>query len=1113
MPPLPTLKDVVGGRHGSGLPTLHEVVHGGGKLPTLSDVISGRHPVTVAAKPAEHHGSLLGNLAHDAESAVANIVPGTIAIAEHPVRAVKQMGHQYADYYGPLAHGDIGKFWQNVHDHPLQLGMDAFALATLGAGTAAKLGLLSSRAVDLTVPNIAKMAGQEGEDVVLRKSSTNPLIRSRQVAINRALNRARPDIPVVGSQARFARSVGRRALQPSQTLALKGKSFELAFARLSNEEKAAWHLKMQAIEPQAYIRLLHDGVVEDAAGTEAAMTKVLEGDKLNRLYKAPSKKLTNALVKGRALSELMATEKISRGTLDELSAAERPYLPQRLLHGAEYERPTPAKLGVDSPALRQARGYRDQLLRRLDAETTKPRTPAEAQAALSKLEREHNAALDKIGGGMFGDIKQSEVSFRTRENRRAARQNASHSGASGRMSTTRRTVSQEMRDEAEKRIEAAIRVNPTHPISVQWAARTGAIDQLRAALNPELFAKIDKSKLGRSIVAPTEHTVRLRGALAIADERIARLEQTVAGRVKDTGFIDQPGASIPELAQALAAKGEEQPAYVPHSAHSGKLPSRAWRPSSLNPPADLGSAKMNVGTLMEKGMLNIHHDSLSREHTLFARHVGRTDINQAIIEHAAREPATGLPAGYEYVKTVTGQRTETYTARAEGDLKEALTVPDEQTLRERYFTRNRDDPAIATDGEGHKLIVPTKVADHLSPAARPTAGLAQKILFSKPTSIWKHLVLGLRPIYFFNITLSQHILGLLQSAPKLHGVQAYLDHLIPGVRLGKLTDETIAEVMPEQAHGAFSSSEGYTSNKGLAAGAKAYQGVMPATLKVENWLRRLMIDGWAHSEPEIQAAMQANGGDINAAMRQVAKTDPHVIEEISARVDHAQGNYRTYSAPEQKLRTIVPFYGWDRHIVQSTYRLLAERPAVAAAGFAVGRAGEQKTLKDFGELPTYLQGIVRLGGLPGFMGSMDGRTPAVSTKALGPFEADAAIMRTIESLFHGQAGTSPEEAGNVNPFLVALVEQITGRNVATGSTLKDNLPFGFGNILPRAILGVPQARLLEEAANWHPLGKPKRPTSAADIQSQLSALLGPLAVKKIDVPSANRIAASQGQRP
>ena len=809
--------------------------------------------------------------------------------ADKQMHTLGAMIQSEKNYYNPLVHGHLGAFGKNVEHNPINLAFDLATVLTAGGSAAARLDALGAKAgltpgrlgtaADLTVPDLAKQAGQPGNDVLLRRSSQNPVIRARQVAVNKALNAARPDIPLIGSEARLGRAVARKASREGQSLAAKSAAFDNSFDRLNKHEKVVWHLHMRAVDPHAWAQLLKEGAIKNPLGTEATLSKWLQDKKVNDLYRNPSKRINQALDAGRNLSDLMTAEKVKRGYITETTAAESPYKSLRVLHEDE---------------------------------------------------------------------------------------------------------------------------------------------------------------------------------------------------------------SVPAMAHRIAAEGKIQPHYVPDTAETGKLPRQSWRPSGSNPPAPLKSTRHNEGILFKKGAINVHGNALGTEMRLFARHVQRTNINSALQEVAAKEPETGLPRGYTYLKTVSGEKSAPYTDRAAAELTHVLGSPEESKgeLLKRFTTTDPKDENIATDGEGHRLIVPDSVAEQLAVHARPTRSLVQWLLYNKPTTVWKHLVLGLRPAYLPNIILSQHILGVTQMAGGGKGFFAYINHLIPGARLGKLTDATIEDVMPEQASSSFSGSTGVAGHsKQIGKLRIPTGGVMGPTLKAETWLRRLMIEGWAKSEPAVQAALKENGGDINAALRQVAKSDPHVIDDISQRVDHAQGNYRSYTPAEEKLRQVVPFYGWDRHIVQSTLRILLERPGVANYGIKSGQQGQKNIKALYGDLPPYLQGIVSLGG-----------NTVLSTKAVNPFGSLSDIVAATQ-------GGSPDTLNAINPIIPALIEWKTGKSLVTGQPLK-----GTHNPILRLIEGLPQARLAAAALGKHPLGQSKHPTSnSADFWAQLEALLG-YPKKTLNVANANAAA-------
>jgi len=272
-----------------------------------------------------------------------------------------------------------------------------------------------------------------------------------------------------------------------------------------------------------------------------------------------------------------------------------------------------------------------------------------------------------------------------------------------------------------------------------------------------------------------------------------------------------------------------------------------------------------------------------------------------------------------------------------------------------------------------------------------------------------------------------------------------------------------------------------------------------------------MAEGWAKAMPEVRAAMKDHGGDINAALRQVAAHHPQIIEDISRRIDDALGNYRNYSRAEQMLKQAIPFYGWDRHIVRSVGRLAKERPGTLNALTKEGAVGKEQNDKQIGELPSFLQGAIKLPGLPKFMGPLDGRTPLLSTRSINPFNSAADLGSLGAALFHGQAGAhSSELSGGLNPIIQGIIEQITGRSLLTGGALPKGGPNSgvIGNTARNFSAGVPQMRLLE-ALLHKPTTKPGA-LYRKDLQSQLAAFLG-APVKKTNLPAAARLAAKEGK--
>lgn len=84
------------------------------------------------SKPAHH--TLFGNLLRDVVSIPKGIIPGMVQLAKHPIRELKAEAKYTGHFYSPLIHGEFGKFYGNVHAHPLQPLLDAVSVATLAFG-------------------------------------------------------------------------------------------------------------------------------------------------------------------------------------------------------------------------------------------------------------------------------------------------------------------------------------------------------------------------------------------------------------------------------------------------------------------------------------------------------------------------------------------------------------------------------------------------------------------------------------------------------------------------------------------------------------------------------------------------------------------------------------------------------------------------------------------------------------------------------------------------------------------------------------------------------------------------------------------------------------------
>lgn len=877
----------------------------------------GSRFATAATEPSAstsgHHGVLgfAENLGDDIEHAATGFLPGVVGTVEHPIRAAKQIGESYKQEYGPLLHGHVNEFLHQLYAHPLQPALDLATIVTGGAGLAAKAGLLSHAAEDITVPGFGAKLGAEDaskEPLVIRQTSRNPAVRTRQLAVNKALNKLPADTPVVGSATRAAKAIGRKSSLESARLAGSATPFAKAYGKLNQERQAAFHLIANGVHPKA----LHDYLTaqKDAGAKVSEGTlKTLSNPFVAKLYEDYhlDPKLSAAVKEGEKLSNTLTAEKVTRGLIDEKTAAESPYRALRVVNGAKYS---------------------------------------------------------------------------------------------------------------------------------------------------------DKEK----------------------------------------GLIDREGRDIPTLAREVAESGRPQPFYLPmraevNSAWRGGRPFRVQTNPTIIPKT---TTKHFKGVLLQNGLLHFG-DTLTPEVMKTARLTRRADLHDALMAHALRlHPDADLPQGWRFLKVKAGEHLN-YTDQIRSEFEHNLKSGQPFNFKDLFTTGDKDSPHIATDELGGRLAVPNAAVKELQDEVRSTTSLSRNLI-GKPTSAWKQLILNLRPATFANLTVGNHILAATQAPSLASFIANYARHAGAGKLLGgKLTEKTMESVFPEQEYGAFGTQEGFA---GSAHNVLNKVGVMRPTIAVENMLRRALTESWARDTPEVRAELRVNGGDINKAIRKVAEAKPEIRQEISRRVDAALGNYRNYSNLEQKIRTVVPFYGWDRHIARSTGRILSEFPHRADAIRAEGQEGNQEQTKLLGNLPSYAEGALKLGHVPG-IGPLDGRTPILATHSLNPFSTIPDLTALAAALVHGKAGShgAGEIASTINPFIQAVLEQVTGRNLVTGAEVKGGPAQGvIGNTIANTFGGVPQATLVKQL-----LASPPPPNASKlyrqDWQTTLASLLG-VPVKKLNLAAA-----------
>jgi hypothetical protein len=393
--------------------------------------------------------------------------------------------------------------------------------------------------------------------------------------------------------------------------------------------------------------------------------------------------------------------------------------------------------------------------------------------------------------------------------------------------------------------------------------------------------------------------------------------------------------------------------------------------------------------------------------------------------------------GLEGIQTMVKERDairELLNARAEEELfggeKLADAMPDPEYMGDSIFGQGfttSDKNLAKLTGDTYHLV-PKGMAK--AATGEFTRGSAlQRAIISKPLSVWRAAVLGLRPGFFVNNFVGNSLMYALKTGGaggfrdlfavlyETHGPEVARKILRNPATPPELRASLYKEFFPEQSgHATFGGSQSPSTSPAHAAastvgeGYRRVTGVIPhLTSKVaEEVPRTALIRHYIRKSPEFKSVwkdLPKQTREFEDAARQVLEGGGRSYQRmISKQVDDALGNYLSLSPVERNvLRNAFPFYTWYRAIARTTFHLAADTPLRAQI---LGKLGQIGTQARDDEVPEYLRGAIGIGRGPG------GTERVLSTGGLNPWYTLAQL---------GRSPNDVSEAGG-NPFLMALFE-------------------------------------------------------------------------------------------
>lgn len=509
-------------------------------------------------------------------------------------------------------------------------------------------------------------------------------------------------------------------------------------------------------------------------------------------------------------------------------------------------------------------------------------------------------------------------------------------------------------------------------------------------------------------------------------------------------------------------------------------------------------------------------------------------LHDFAFKHDASMP---IPDGYEPVRRLTGaQGRLTRLARSqnktfEEDLKsigERATISN--VPKNGKLTKTQMESAVKVDGGKNLLLVPNYSAKRLG-LEGANASSTVKLLYKHPTSVWRMIQLGYRPAFFVNNFVGNYFMYAM-AHDGVNGFRGYVDalrqtHAGREYKVANSLEKALAKQKGGWQEQHFRDQLGNTLSDSvmqeLGGVAKVQHkfsrwSLFPVTHNLaDRFLRKASINALMREEPAVRKMMKSENVSFDQAASKVLNEDRknggEIRQRVAQRVMDTMGDYHTLSPGERRLRSVVPFYTWDRHITRHITQVLGEHPARVDALSKLGQQGTVQSEKILGDIPAFLKGSIPL-SLLGLHVDHPSRIATLQANGLNPYSTLPDLANSLTRLVSSKGGSAGETVGSqINPFLESAIEQISGSNPLSGTPAKKEP----GGVLGGTFLGtmgnLSQANVLKSLLGGTP--QPKNPNHPflyeKNPMQYLSALLG-IPIKQVNPAAAAKLAKQERKR-
>lgn len=649
---------------------------------------------------------------------------------------------------------------------------------------------------------------------------------------------------------------------------------------------------------------------------------------------------------------------------------------------------------------------------------TRPRTVEEAQARLKDINRRYDELIAKVAPAFEPPNPAAE---QLRRNARNARIRQSQSGktrtgaARGGVSPVRgqkiqRTVNEEARRAAERKIDELIRKNPEHPVAKRVAGLLDEAAQLRQALEH----------------ANAPEFMRDPGAAA---PNLGTVTETIPGKPRRVHLREQAAAKGVKAKPQLV--GAEDIAVSPGAPFIGNPVERTkflGRPKvsstgTFGHTTKPGSLKRATGGSVEHGLeRNDTTNIVAERHREATRLANIRRRSQQLAKAGAKAPRRKDDV---FVWT----DSKAFQERIPPEVRRFLDNPDGlaklprdeqtgviQTLKDAMLSREdwRDPQqldefeTLAKEGKG--VFVPRKLMGSLAKDDYAVSGIPGMKFADAVSNAQKLGLIYLKLNYPVVQGASNLAMNLIQQGPFA------IPNLTRAVRLDHTIGPETAAVLDDiMGQGAV-----------MQAAFEGQGPISRVTQKVAHVMTS-KVDTPARRAAFLHEAIRA-GYNTPAKLRSLIDNDANAgdLAEVAQRAKEAIVDYGELSPFERQIvRRLVFVYPWQKGATKYAGHFLRDHPVQAAALGVAGEQGKQKSEQAFGPLPSYLEGLI----------PVDGR--AVNPSGVNFFQTPAQIGEAVAGLASGNPA-APTGQQFLSPAPALGLALATGRD-DLGFPLQGNL--------------------------------------------------------------------------